>query len=68
MKIGSIDYLNYFIFLLLASGGLTLRLDAISYEWADLKREHRAARLLGWLNLLLGIAVLIVNWVYKRWF
>jgi uncharacterized membrane protein len=64
----SIGYINFTIFLLLMTGGLILRFDVKSYEFMNLKKEKKMARILGWLNVVLGVAIFIGNWIYQIYF
>lgn len=63
-----IGYLNYIIWLFLASGAYMLWVDAKHYK-ADpgMEKERKTAVFSGWLNLVLGVIVMIGSWVYKRY-
>ncbi|AJY77044.1 CLC_0170 family protein [Paenibacillus beijingensis] len=44
------------------SAYLILRLDAVGYKLRTMKKEARASRLIGWINVVLGILALIGSW------
>lgn len=41
--------------------------DVKTYMMADMKKERRAARFLGWTNLVLGVVLLIASHVFRYW-
>jgi hypothetical protein len=62
-----VGYIHYLVFLFIATGGLLLRFDAKLYDMAEMVKERKAARFLGWLNISLGAAVYVANWITVRW-
>lgn len=52
----------------LVAGAFLLGIDANSYAVKRLVREARSATLLGWVNVCLGIASFVGNWIYSKWF
>jgi uncharacterized membrane protein len=64
----SIGYVNFTIILLLITGGLMLRFDVMGYELKNLKKEKKTARILGWINVVLGAAIFIGNWIFQKFF
>jgi uncharacterized membrane protein len=63
-----IGYLNFLIFLFLATGFLIIRFDTKIYETAGMKKERKAARFIGWFNMVSGVLIFIANWIYQQWF
>lgn len=62
----SIGYANFTVFLMLLTGGLILRIDVKDYKTTDMKRENKAARILGWFNIVAGLGIFVVNWLYQN--
>jgi hypothetical protein len=67
MATSFVGYLNYIVFLFLATGGYILWVDVKNYRGDQYKKEKKAAKLLVWINFTLGISVFIGSWVYKRY-
>lgn len=66
MTVGfTIGYINFTIFLLLFTGIIMLSLDVKVYQQVNLMKENKAARFLGWLNLILGVVVFVGQWFYN---
>ncbi|HEY0827143.1 MAG TPA: CLC_0170 family protein [Bacilli bacterium] len=65
MLSGDIGYLSFVIIIFLATGGIILLFDAKEYEKDGMKKENKAARYAGWLNVSLGILAIIGNWVFQ---
>ncbi|WP_078428026.1 CLC_0170 family protein [Alkalihalobacterium alkalinitrilicum] len=63
-----IGYSHYAVILFLISGGLVLYVDVRIYKRDDLKKEKKAAKILGWLNITLGLLIFLVDWSYYIWF
>lgn len=61
------SYLNYAVPLWLFAGCALLWVESKVYEQAGMPREQHVARLLGWLNIVLGIALFVCNWAFKKW-
>lgn len=63
-----VGYLNYITFLFLATGAFTVIVDIASYKKdGQMDKEHKAALFSGWMNVTLGVLVLIGSWLYKRY-
>jgi len=62
-----IGYLNYTVSLLIVTGILILFFDVKGYKLENMKKEAKVSKYLGWVNVVLGLAVLIGNWVYHKW-
>lgn len=58
-----IGHTDYIIFLLLLTGAGILMIDVKKYGSKQMKKEKKASRILGWMNVFLGIAALVINWV-----
>ncbi|PYI56878.1 CLC_0170 family protein [Paenibacillus flagellatus] len=63
-----IGYLNYIVFLFLASGLFIVSFDVRHYKDNRMPKERRAAAISGWMNLVLGAVVYIGSWLYKKYF
>jgi len=62
-----IGYLNYTVFLLVVTGILILLFDVKGYKLEKMKKEAKVSKYIGWVNVVLGLAVFISNWVYHQW-
>lgn len=63
-----IGYLNYIIWLFIISGVFMVWVDAGHYQSDQgREKERKAAKFSGWLNIVLGVIVLIGSWIYKRY-
>jgi len=56
------SYLIYSVPLLLITGLYILVIDVKGYEMESWTKEQKAARILGWINITLGILLIGVNW------
>ncbi|MBD2863950.1 MULTISPECIES: CLC_0170 family protein [Paenibacillus] len=61
-----IGYLHYIVILFIASGVFILYMDATVYKDGKMMRERKAALISAWLNLTLGVVVLLGSWVYTK--
>lgn len=61
------EFMQTLIMLFLLSGVLMLIFDVRTYVMADMKKERKAARLLGWTNLILGGLVFVAFHIYNYW-
>ncbi|USG67987.1 hypothetical protein NDK47_12190 [Brevibacillus ruminantium] len=59
-----VGYLYYVVFLMIVSGYLVLRTDASGYRFFGLTKEHKVATILGWTNIVLGVAVILLQLLY----
>ncbi len=55
LTITSAGYNNYTVLLFLLSGWMILRFDKKRYRMANMKKEMKAAAVIGWGNVALGI-------------
>ncbi|EMT54129.1 hypothetical protein HN020_22455 [Brevibacillus borstelensis] len=60
-----LGYIYYVVFLAIATGIFVLLIDSETYRAANMKRERRAAKLLGWINISLGVLVLFLHWMFS---
>jgi hypothetical protein len=59
---------NFLLVILLAGGFISLRFDLREMALKKLKREERAARVLGWLQISLGVSLWFVRWLVTNFF
>lgn len=57
MKVTADDFSQYLFVLFVLTGWLMLQFDVKTYAMADMDRERKASRVLGWINLVIGLAV-----------
>lgn len=63
-----VGYLNYIVILFLATGAFTLAVDIAHYNKdKGMNRERKVALFSGWMNVVLGVLMLIGSWLYKRY-
>lgn len=62
------DYLSYLIVILIITGLLIITMDAKAYKKEGKKREKKISLFLGWMNISLGVAIVVANWAYETWF
>ncbi|MDF2725947.1 MAG: hypothetical protein K0Q59_5625 [Paenibacillus sp.] len=60
-------FLSYAIPLWLVSGVIILRIDTQGYKLAKMDKERKMSRFSGWLNIALGLSVLVGNWLLEKW-
>ncbi|MCL6453609.1 MAG: hypothetical protein K6T78_08290 [Alicyclobacillus sp.] len=53
--------------LFIITGIVLLTGDATIYRNRQMGRETKASRRLGWANVVVGVCIVIGNWVYNRW-
>lgn len=63
-----IGYIGYVVALLIITGALILRFDVRAYKMADMKKEKKFAKVLGWGNMIVGVLLFVVNWASQNWF
>jgi hypothetical protein len=64
-----IGYTGSFVIpLCLITGLIILRLDVKAYETSAMNKEKKVARVIGWVNVSLGIMLFVGNWVSNKWF
>ncbi|GAX91947.1 CLC_0170 family protein [Effusibacillus lacus] len=61
-----VGYINYVVVLFIVTGFLILRFDAKGYGLRKMHKEQKAARIIGWANLLGGIVTFVGHWVYQK--
>jgi len=59
-------FLGYAVFVFEISGFLLLIEDVRAYKNAKLKKEKTTAKLLGWSNIILGLLIILSNWIYQQ--
>ncbi|WP_028547638.1 CLC_0170 family protein [Paenibacillus sp. UNC451MF] len=59
------SYLTYAVPLLLITGLFILFIDVKGYEMESWISESKTARLLGWINVILGLLLIGVNWWFQ---
>ncbi|WP_227938201.1 CLC_0170 family protein [Alkalihalobacillus deserti] len=60
--------INIMVLLFLISGVFALVLDDKIYMRDKLINERKIARLLGWINVSLGLMTYVGSWVYNLYF
>lgn len=60
-----LGYLGYVITLFYLTGTLILLSDVKAYKNASMKKEQKVSLFLGWINLSIGLALMLANWVYQ---
>lgn len=63
-----IGYINYFIFLLLLTGGYNFIFVTKKYGLGDMRKEKNTAQFVGLLNILLAVFIFVGKWAYQKWF
>jgi len=58
----NMNYWLYIVMLCLISGWHLLQVDAKKYAAAGMATEHKASRIMGWMNIALGLLVLLAQW------
>ena len=61
-----IGYLNYVIVICLITGTLILFTDVKAYKHAALKKEQKVSKILGWVNISIGIGLKAADFVYSQ--
>lgn len=64
------SYVGYFLYtelLFFLSGVMLIGWDAKKYAQSHMEKESRAARLLGWVNLVAGVLGCIGYFAYSNW-
>ncbi|WP_077213523.1 CLC_0170 family protein [Bacillus dakarensis] len=64
----SIDFTSYSIFVFAVTGILLLLEDVSAYKIAGLKKERKTAKILGWVNISLGLMLFLADLILKQWF
>jgi hypothetical protein len=63
-----VGYLNYIIVLFLATGAFGLLIDLKHYsKEKGMEKERKVALFSGWMNVVLGVLMMIGSWLYKRY-
>ncbi|WP_040209019.1 CLC_0170 family protein [Neobacillus jeddahensis] len=63
-----IGYLGYVITIFCSAGLLLLISDVKGYRNAHMKKEQKVSQVLGWMNIVIGLSLLVVNWFYQTFF
>ncbi|MGG1675490.1 CLC_0170 family protein [Neobacillus sp. NRS-1170] len=61
----NIGYLGYVVVLFYIAGAFILLTDVKAYKNANLEKEQKVSKFLGWVNISLGFALMSVNWIYN---
>lgn len=64
---GDNESMLHLITLFVLSGVLILIFDVRTYVMADMHKERKAARFLGWTNLVLGVLSFVFYRIYSYW-
>jgi hypothetical protein len=59
---------NYLVIVFILSGIVNIRYDAVSYKIMKMNKEQKFSRVLGWVNIVLGVLILVGNWTYEHFF
>ncbi|WP_274363791.1 CLC_0170 family protein [Paenibacillus thermotolerans] len=59
-----IGHIDYIIFMLLFTGAGILFIDEKKYRKNQMKKEEKASRFFGWINVALGMTALVLNWLF----
>lgn len=62
------DYINYAVMLFLLTAIFLLRIDVKIYRGADMQKEHKTAKVMGWVNIGLGVILYATYWSYNYFF
>ncbi|CAM4013127.1 CLC_0170 family protein [Lederbergia lenta] len=62
-----IGYLYYIIGLMIVTGMFMLILDVKRYKKDKMNKEHKFAKFLGWMYVVLASTLFLGNWVYQKW-
>ncbi|MBS4214341.1 MULTISPECIES: CLC_0170 family protein [Neobacillus] len=62
----NIGYMVYVIILFGLSGFMLLLTDAKKYKKAAQKKEQKVSLILGWINISIGIGLILFNWIYQN--
>ena len=60
-----LGYLNYVMVLCLISGVLILLSDTKAYKHAELNKEQKVSKFLGWSSIAMGIALMVGSWLWQ---
>ncbi|MFE5320199.1 CLC_0170 family protein [Paenibacillus sp. NPDC056579] len=61
------SYFTYSVPLLLLTGAYVLLIDVKGYRMSSMPKEMKVARMVGWLNLVLGALLFIGKWFLFKW-
>jgi hypothetical protein len=64
----NIGYVNFLVAVLIITGYLIIRYDLPFYKKEKMNKEQKVSKVLGSLNIVLGVMVLVANWVVNKWF
>ena len=59
----NLGYLQYIVGLFVVTGLILLLFERKQYTKGDMTREANFARILGWINITLGVVTSSTNWV-----
>lgn len=64
---GSIGFSIYVIPMLFLTGLILLRIDVKKYALIGMDKEAKTSRFLGWFHIILGILLLLANFLLQMW-
>jgi hypothetical protein len=62
----SLGYIGYVIAICSFTGALILLTDVRAYKNATMKKEQKVSLFLGWINISIGFAIMLGNWIYQH--
>lgn len=60
-----IGFSSYVITICWITGLLILITDVKAYKHANMKKEQKVSRVLGWTNISIGFGLLAANWIHS---
>jgi hypothetical protein len=63
-----VSYGGYIESLFLITGIMILLIDARTYRYGRMKKEHKAAVVSGWINIAFCVIFFAANRIFKTWF
>lgn len=63
-----LNEIHCLVILFLMTGLLILNIDVKGYDMAEMPKEKKVARVLGWINVSLGLIVFLINGLYQTWY
>jgi hypothetical protein len=62
-----LSYINFLVMLFLVTGIFVLVFDTKVYKQQKQAKEEKVSRVLGWMNIALGVLSYAGNWVIQMW-
>lgn len=60
----TISFISYAAPLLLVTGFILVRFDAIGYKKLEMRKEQKLSQFLGWTNVVLGAFMYVVKGIF----